>query len=712
MKQELPEKYYLDHFNEFLDYIQSVSGHLLDAVHRMFLETYKALDESSQCLLVRLLNRNVAVIHQKTLKYDEIPNLPKVLQHLEAKGLVRAVSERDWPACLTYFTKDQLSDFLKAQQVSFKSSDKKQTLVDVLVSNITFEQAESCGLFDGFWVKACEPEFSYLLFLFFGNVDSRLNQFSLRDLGVRKTQGQQVQAQARFQSIDDALTSFIYVQKLQLLKKPRDLDWVALAEEISQLPEPNGEQATLLHGRYTLKLARQLERLDETLALNLYQKCSLPESEERSLRLLYKFGETEQVQARLEALIENPGSEHLLLFAEDFLARKFNQKRTSKLTDVLRAAKVISIDEMFRHNVEQGVCNYYRANGVNAYETENELWRALFGLTYWPELFESDNSLCNEFDVMPGCLKDGGFYSLHQLAIEQRSSIICDRDAYVQFLTKQAASHFGKPNGLFRWKSNLLSNLFSIIKDIDLDALDSFLIMMAKSFYELSDGFPDLTIVEEGRVRFEEVKAPGDSLRANQLVTLNKLKEAGFHSSVCRVEWITDPNQAYCVVDIETTGGTKETHRITEIGAVKVVAGEIVDRWQSLINPERHIPAFITNLTGISDEMVQNAPVFSEIADTFKAFLSGSIFVAHNVNFDYGFIKAEFARLEESFAMPKLCTVKEMRRFYPGYESYGLANLSKEFEIELNNHHRAMSDAEATAQLLRLVNQKRLKKQQ
>lgn len=712
MKQALPEKYYLDHFNEFIDYIESVSGHLLDTPHRTFLERFSELDESSQCLLVRLLNRNVAVIHQRTLKYNEIPDLQGALERLQSRGLIHTVSEKDWPTCLTFFTKDQLSDFLKAQQVPYKCSDKKQALMDVLVSNVTFEQANLNGLFDGFWVKVCEPEFSYLLFLFFGNVESRLNQFSLRDLGVRKTQGQHVQSQARFQSKDEALTSFVYAQKLQRLKKPRDLNWIALAEDVSQLPEPNGDQATLLHGRYTLKLARQLERLDEQLALSVYETCALPESEERILRLLYKFGETEQVRSRLEAIIDNPGSEHVLLFAEDFLARKFNQKRTSQLTDVLRAAKVVSIDEMFRHNVEQGVCNYYRAQGVNAYETENGLWRALFTLTYWPELFESETSLCNEFDLIPGCLKRGDFFSSHQQSITQRSQVICNHDAYIQFLTKQATTHFGKPNGLFQWRSNLLVNLFSIIKEIDLNALDRFLIMMAERFHELSDGFPDLTIIENGEVRFEEVKAPGDLLRANQLVTLNKLKEAGFHSSVCRVEWITDPNQAYCVVDIETTGGTKETHRITEIGAVKVVSGEIVDHWQTLVNPERHIPAFITELTGISDDMVKEAPLFSEIADSFKAFLSGSIFVAHNVNFDYGFIKAEFARIEESFAMPKLCTVKEMRRFYPGYDSYGLANLCKEFEIELNNHHRAMSDADATAQLLLLVNQERLKKQQ
>ncbi|GLQ32309.1 exonuclease domain-containing protein [Litoribrevibacter albus] len=708
MKQELPEKYYLDHFYEFIDYISSVSGHLLEQSHQTFLNAFRELDEASQCLLVRLLNRNVSVIDQKTLRYAEIYDLESSLSHLNAKGLIRSLSEQDWPGCLTYFTKDQLCAYLDQHQIVYKSSFKKQAIIEVLVQSITFEQMNSNEAFKGYWIKACESDFHYLLYLFFGNVDSRLNQFSLRDLGVRKTQGQQVSVQARFNSKEEAATSFIYAQKLHALKKPQLLDWEALANEVAALPEPVGETATVQYSRYLLKLARQVERLDEQRALSLYQLCSLPEAEERCLRLLYSFGEREQVQQRLMTIIERAGSEHLLLFAEDFLARKFNQKRTSKLTDVLRSAKQVNIDEMFRHNVEQGVCNYYRSMGIEAIHTENDYWRALFGLTFWSELFESELSICNEFDWTPACLKDGRFYSLHEIAIQQKLSLLADKSRYLHFLTQCATEHFGKPNGLFRWKPTLLKEMLHILKPIDLDALRCFLEVMAQNYQALSDGFPDLTVIDEQGIRFEEVKAPGDSLRQNQLVTLNKLKEAGFDAGVCRVNWITDPDQAYCVVDIETTGGTKETHRITEIGIVKVIAGEIVDRWQTLVNPQRHIPGFITNLTGISDDMVKDSPTFAEIAGDLTAFLAGSIFVAHNVNFDYGFIKAEFARLDEHFSMPKLCTVKEMRRFYPGHDSYGLANLCEIYDIRLINHHRALSDAEATAQLLLMINEKRL----
>lgn len=104
--------------------------------------------------------------------------------------------------------------------------------------------------------------------------------------------------------------------------------------------------------------------------------------------------------------------------------------------------------------------------------------------------------------------------------------------------------------------------------------------------------------------------------------------------------------------------------------------------------------------------MVATAPVFAEVAENIAKFTEDAVFVAHNVNFDYGFIKAEFARLEQVFRRPKMCTVREMRRTYPGLASYSLANLTKHFHIEMEQHHRALSDAQAAAELLKLAFEK------
>jgi len=156
----------------------------------------------------------------------------------------------------------------------------------------------------------------------------------------------------------------------------------------------------------------------------------------------------------------------------------------------------------------------------------------------------------------------------------------------------------------------------------------------------------------------------------------------------------------YAVVDIETTGGSLTRDRITEV-AVFVTDGEkILQQFHSLVNPERTIPMSIQQLTGIDNSMVRDAPKFYEIAKELVEVTEGHIFVAHNVSFDYNFIKAEFAKLGYKFNRKRLCTVRLSRQIIPGLPSYSLGKLCHRLHIEVKARHRAAGDALATAELL------------
>jgi DNA polymerase-3 subunit epsilon len=159
----------------------------------------------------------------------------------------------------------------------------------------------------------------------------------------------------------------------------------------------------------------------------------------------------------------------------------------------------------------------------------------------------------------------------------------------------------------------------------------------------------------------------------------------------------------FVIVDIETTGGNPQNSKITEIAMYKCDGEQIIDEFVTLINPETSIPPFIVNLTGITDRMVANAPVFSEVAETIASFSEGCIFVAHNVGFDYGMIRAEFKILGKSFSRPNMCTVKASRLVIPGYESYGLGKITRALGIEIKGRHRAGGDAYATTILFQLL---------
>jgi DNA polymerase-3 subunit epsilon len=158
-------------------------------------------------------------------------------------------------------------------------------------------------------------------------------------------------------------------------------------------------------------------------------------------------------------------------------------------------------------------------------------------------------------------------------------------------------------------------------------------------------------------------------------------------------------NKRFAIVDIETTGGMVKRDKITEIAIVIHDGNRIIDQWDTLINPERSIPDFITNITGITNEMVSDAPKFYEVAKKIVEMTEGAIFVAHNVRFDYGFIRAEFSKLGFTYTRKQLCTVRMSRKTFPGLKSYSLGNLIKHFNIHVNARHRALDDTLATAEL-------------
>lgn len=153
----------------------------------------------------------------------------------------------------------------------------------------------------------------------------------------------------------------------------------------------------------------------------------------------------------------------------------------------------------------------------------------------------------------------------------------------------------------------------------------------------------------------------------------------------------------YAIVDIETTGGYAAGAGITEIAILIHDGVKVIDRYQTLINPQRPIPFYIQVMTGISNEMVLDSPVFSEVAEDIYALLKQRVFVAHNVNFDFSFVQ-HYLQLEGyDFNPAKLCTVRMSRKIYPGLRSYGLGKLCAALEIPIHHRHRAGGDAEATA---------------
>ena len=159
----------------------------------------------------------------------------------------------------------------------------------------------------------------------------------------------------------------------------------------------------------------------------------------------------------------------------------------------------------------------------------------------------------------------------------------------------------------------------------------------------------------------------------------------------------------YVLLDLETTGATPLKDRITEIALIRFENGHEVDRWQTLVNPQTNIPDFIQSLTGITNEMVEDAPTFKQVAGELLDYLDDAVMCAHNVRFDHGFLKAEFKRIGITLKQKVLCTVKLSRKLYPQYKSHGLSAIIERHNLTCTQRHRAMGDVEVMAQFIELA---------
>ena len=156
-------------------------------------------------------------------------------------------------------------------------------------------------------------------------------------------------------------------------------------------------------------------------------------------------------------------------------------------------------------------------------------------------------------------------------------------------------------------------------------------------------------------------------------------------------------------VDIETNGLSPRSARVIEVAAIRVEHGKVVQKLNTLVDAGTPVPAFTTQLTGITQADMRGAPAFAEIVDKLQTICQGAVFVAHNVQFDYSFLREEFAREGVDFAPQLFCTVKLSRALYPQERSHKLELLIKRHGLKFSARHRAYDDAHALWQFLQIA---------
>jgi anion-transporting ArsA/GET3 family ATPase len=554
--KDLPPKYYHDYFGYVLDFVRKMYESLLNENELEFLNSYNALSEEAQCLFIRFSNRSKSFFRVNTLSYSEITDIPAALNELHDAQFIQQLCELHedrFEEVMHLFTKPEHLEFTKIlnPEIMPSKSIKKQDLIRWLLYEYDFKII--CQIIqetEPVIKVAYEAEVMMMKFLFFGNRYADMTEFVIRDLGhVRFQSFDEEHLAIQFESrkdVDDTLMISLMKETFSVLKNelpPEEIfDWfmnwqVGVSGNLSPKSLPS-------YHTFVLRVGAWLERKKMlSQALTTYQLTSDAPSRERRVRLLYNLGEIEEALALCEEIAENPQNADERYFSQDFHERIVNKKKRAvkRTTQALKDAASIDIPISYRYRVERGSIAYYQDLGAQAVFSENEPWRALFGLLFWDIIYDTNvKAIHNPLQRVPSDFFLPDFYYKRSDQLRTRMKEADTREAISEVVEKTFHEKFGMTNVLVGWWPGILEIVLTLISLLTPDQIHAVLLEMAYNLRENTRGFPDLLVWDETEYSFIEIKSPTDHLSSRQLQWLHFFANHGINSRIVRVKWIKE----------------------------------------------------------------------------------------------------------------------------------------------------------------------------
>lgn len=553
---DLPPKYYLDNFRYVLDFVKKLYASLLNESEHEFLDSFEALSEDAQCLFVRFSNRRGAFFKVNALSYAELGDIPAALTELIETGFVEGLNQNHVGRAeevVDLFTKPELLLLTQAlvPMVPPAKSIRKPDLVRWLLHEYEFSD-----LFEGLdalepVVKVCrEVEVMMMKFLFFGNRHDDMTEFVIRDLGHVKFQSfQEENFSVRFETRKDvedrlmiSLTSETFYEQKDELPPEEIYDWFmnwqgGLVGELSDVALPSYRALALRVGAWL-----ERKKLPEQ-ALTVYQLTDHAPSRERRARLLQRIGAVEEALALCDDMIANPQNADERFFGLDYREKILNKKKrvVRRTTQALKDADAVPVPISYRYRVELGVMEYYRDRGHQALFSENEPWRALFGLVFWDIIYDTNvRAIHHPLQRVPSDFFLPDFYIRREYSLLARLRELNSREAFFTLIQTNYADKIGTANVLVAWFDGILELVLLLVHYLTPEQLHTILLEMAKNLRENTRGFPDLLVWKDEAYDFVEVKSPTDHLSAQQLHWQHFFEKIGVTSRVLRVDWTLD----------------------------------------------------------------------------------------------------------------------------------------------------------------------------
>lgn len=554
--KDLPPKYYHDYFGYVLDFVRKMYEPLLNSAEIRFLNEYNALSEDAQCLFIRFSNRSKSFFRVNNLSYTEITDIPAALNELHDKQFIQSLGElheERFEEVMDLFTKPEHLAFTKIlePEIMPSKSIRKPDLIRWLLYEYDFKTI--CEI-----IQETEPvvkvgyemEVMMMKFLFFGNRYADMTEFVVRDLGhVRFQSFDEEHLAIQFESrkdVDDTLMVSLMKETFNVLKNeapPEEIfDWfmnwqTSVSANLSTKALPS-------YHLFVVKIGAWLERKKMlSQALTVYQLTNDAPSRERRVRLLYNLGEIEEALALCEEIAENPKNADERYFSQDFHEKIINKKKRAvkRTTQALKDASSIDVPVSYRFRVERGAIDYYQELGAQAVFSENEPWRALFGLLFWDIIYDTNvKAIHNPLQRVPSDFFLPDFYLKRSAQLLARMKDADSTEAISAVVENAFQEKFGTTNVLVSWYPGMLETVLKLISLLTPQQIHAVLLEMAYNLRENTRGFPDLLVWDETEYSFIEIKSPTDHLSSRQLHWLHFFADHDIKSRIVRVKWIKE----------------------------------------------------------------------------------------------------------------------------------------------------------------------------
>lgn len=543
----LSPTYYLDNFNYVLCHVERLYAPLLSSLENCFIADFRSLSTDSQCLYIRMANRKGKYFRPSKLQYAEIRNTTNALEELQEKRFIFSPGLQDeWDLhdFLRLFTVKDLRGIMYADSQPGRQMKRDELLLVMLETYTTLQIQQKATEFEQVVEQGNLVALEMIRLFFFGHPYGDMAQFVIRDIG-----------NARFQSFDETLFKPQFrhyeevAQLFRLHSHYRELKKALMLEEESLIDivaeslyfdaEVLCPVAENILRKFMLRAGKWYERNGLAgKAEKIYSVYSLPESRERLVRVF--IGQNKKMEAEdvLRQIAAEPETHSEWLFASDQLTKLSGVKHLLTTTTILKESPCLNVPPPAGAKIEMHVLTCLMKEGYEGAHTENYLWKSLFGLLFWEELFHQERALIHQpLQRVPADLEDRRFIKDRFREFENYAAQFSDKEDLWKHVMTVYEKQMDVVNPWVSFHDGLPSLLEKLFQFLTAEQLLAVSLEIARNPLENGTGLPDLFVWRGEEYHFWEIKSPTDHLSAHQVFWLHFMKEHGIEAEVMRVRY-------------------------------------------------------------------------------------------------------------------------------------------------------------------------------